>query len=64
MAIDGSRVLICPLTGVVVLSSLQNHAAMRLPPRKSGAPEKEGNKDSNIGSKDIYMAFGDYVFQK
>ena len=47
-ATDGSRALICPLTGVVVLSILQNHAAMRLPPKKPGAPETQKKKETRI----------------
>ena len=41
MAIDGSRALLCPSIGIVVLSSLWSHAARRLPPRKLGAPKSQ-----------------------
>ena len=59
-AIYGSWALLRPLTGVVVSSSLRNHAAMRLPPRKPGAPETQERRKQGLNrkSKDRYMALG------
>ena len=61
VTMDGGWALLRPLTGVVVSSSLRNHAAMRLPPRKPRAPEiqerrKQGFKIEDL--KIVLMALG------
>ena len=60
-AIDGSWALICPLTSVVVSSTLRNHAAMRLPPRKPGAPETQERRKQGFKQrikKIVHMGLG------
>ena len=60
-AIDGSLAHICPLTGVVVSSSLRNHVAMRLPPRKLGALETQERRKQGFKQrikKIVHMVLG------